>query len=410
MADWDLNAIRAQFPALERKQAGQRVAFFDGPAGSQVPVRVAEAVSRYLLTTNANRGAPFATSRESDERLTAAHKTAADFLGASDPDCIAFGPNMTTLTLALSRALGRTWQPGDEVVVTQLDHDANVTPWMLAARDAGADVRQIAVRAEDCTLDLEDFRAKLSDRTRLVALGYASNATGTVNPLPEMIEAAHAVGALVFIDAVHLAPHRLIDVEALDCEFLAVSAYKFFGPHVGVLYGKREHLESLAAYKLRPAPDSLPGKWMTGTQNHEGIVGAAEAIHYLAGLAGSETSLRKALAESYRKIRRHEESLCRRLLSGLAAFPKLRIWGITDPDRMDERVPTISITHNSKTPQDLAQALGERGLFCWAGNHYALPFTLAMGLEPGGTLRIGLLHYNTQEEVDRLLAVLAELV
>lgn len=410
MADWDLNAIRAQFPALERKQAGQRVAFFDGPAGSQVPVRVAEAVSRYLLATNANRGAPFATSRESDELLTAAHKTVADFLGMSDPDCIAFGPNMTTLTLALSRALGRTWQPGDEVVVTQLDHDANVTPWMLSARDAGAIVRQVAVRPEDCTLDLEDFRAKLSDRTRLVAMGYASNATGTVNPLPEMIEAAHAVGALVFIDAVHFAPHRLIDVEALDCDFLAASAYKFFGPHVGVLYGKREHLESLAAYKLRPAPDSLPGKWMSGTQNHEGIVGTAEAIHYLADLAGYEASPRDALAESYRQIRRHEESLCRRLLAGLAAFPQLRIWGIADPDRMDERVPTVSITHNAKTPQELAQALGERGLFCWAGNHYALPFTLAMGLEPGGTLRIGLLHYNTQEEVDRLLAALAELV
>ena len=411
MPKWNLDQIRGQFPALKREQNGEPVAYFDGPAGSQVPSRVAAAVSRYLLTTNANRGAPFATSRESDQEIDQAHRAVADFLGTDDPDCIAFGPNMTTLTFALSRALGRTWKPGDEVIVTQLDHDANVTPWVLAAKDAGAVIRQVSVRPQDCTLDMEDFRAKLSDRTKLVAVGYASNATGTVNPVQEIVRAAHQAGAMVFIDAVHYAPHRLIDVTALDCDFLAVSAYKFFGPHVGVMYGKRRHLESLAAYKLRPAPDSLPGKWMTGTQNHEGIIGVAAAIRYLSNLGKDphqQMAHRERLVRAYQLIREHEEFICRRLLSGLSDLPRYRIWGITDLDRLDERVPTVSLTHETKSPQELAESLATQGLFCWPGNHYALPFTEAMGLEPGGTLRIGLLHYNTVEEVDRLLAALAE--
>lgn len=413
MSQWELDAIRSQFPAFSRLQNGQPVAYFDGPAGSQAPSRVAEAVSRCLLTTNANRGAPFPTSQESDSLLDQAHRAMADFLGTADPDCIAFGPNMTTLTLALSRALGRTWQAGDEIIVTQLDHDANVTPWVLAARDAGAVVHQVPLRPEDCTLDLEEYHKKLSDKTRLVAVGYASNATGTVNPVAEMITAAHAVRADVFVDAVHLAPHRLIDVSSLNCDYLVASAYKFFGPHVGVMYGKRDKLESLPAYKLRPSPNSLPGKWMTGTQNHEGIVGAAEAIHYLADLSGSSPSpdcRRDALIQSFQLIRQHEENLCKRLLTGLRDFPALKIWGIADLDRLSDRVPTISVTHPNQSPHHLAVGLAERGLYCWSGNHYALPFTEAMGLEPGGTLRIGLLHYNTEAEVDRLLAALSEIV
>lgn len=413
MAFPDLPSIRARFPALNRLQNGEPVAYFDGPAGSQVPFQVADAVSRYLFSTNANRGAPFTTSLQSDELLNEAHKAVADFLGTPDPDCIAFGANMTTLTLALSRALGRTWKPGDEILVTQLDHDANVTPWVLAAKDAGAVVKHIRFHPEDCTLDLDDFEKKLTDKTRLLAVGYASNATGTVNPIKEMIEAAHSAGAMVFVDAVHYAPHRRIDVMDLDCDFLAVSAYKFFGPHVGVLFGKREHMESLTPYKLRPAPNSLPGKWMTGTQNHEGIAGTASAIEYLVSLSGTsagEISRRDALKRSYQVIQKHEETLCGRLLSGLAELPRLKVWGITDPLRMSERVPTVSLTHESKSPGQLAMALAEQGLFCWPGNHYALPFTEAMGLEPGGTLRIGLLHYNTEGEVDRLLRALAALV
>ena len=270
---FNVASIRAQFPALTREQHGQPVAYFDGPAGSQVPQRVVDAISQCLLTTNANRGAPFATSQECDRLLGNAHQVLADFFGTPDPDCISFGPNMTTLTFALSRAIARTWQPGDEIVVSRLGHDANFTPWCLAARDAGVNVRFIEIDPVDATLDLDCFQTQISDRTKLVAIGYAANATGTTNPLKGIISQAHEVGAKVFVDAVHFAPHGLIDVTGLDCDFLVVSAYKFFGPHVGVMYGKREWLESLEAYKLRPAPDSLPGKWMTGTQNHEGILG-----------------------------------------------------------------------------------------------------------------------------------------
>lgn len=416
-AELDIEQLRRQFPALERTVAGRPVAFFDGPAGSQTPRRVADAVSRYLLETNANHGGPFATSVESDAILDEAHRAAADFLGASDPDCVVFGANMTTLTFALSRALGRTWNDGDEVVVTRLDHDANVTPWTLAARDAGATVRHVGFAPDDCTLDMQEFDRVLSERTRLVAVGYASNIVGTVNPIQEIVERAHQAGALVFVDAVHYAPHRLIDVDELDCDFLAVSAYKFFGPHVGVLYGKRGHLESVEAYKLRPATDDLPGKWMTGTQNHECIAGVAEAVEYLANLGressvltGESSSRRDALVEAFGAIRRHEESLLSRLLDGLQRLPRVRIWGITESSRFNKRVPTVSFTHEKLAPRRIAERLAERGIFVWPGNHYALPFTEAAGLEPGGTVRVGLLHYNTAEEINRLLEELQQIV
>ncbi|MAG94410.1 MAG: cysteine desulfurase-like protein, partial [Planctomycetaceae bacterium] len=311
---FDLRTVRECFPALDRRVDGREVAYFDGPAGSQVPQCVADAVADCMLRTNANHGGPFATSRESDERLDQAHHTLADFLGTDDPGAVSFGPNMTTLTFALSRALGRSWQAGDEILVTQLDHDANVTPWVLAARDAGATIRSIAVREADCTLDVDDFRNKLSEKTRLVAVGLASNATGTVNPVKEMARAAHEAGALMFVDAVHYAPHRLIDVVDLDCDFLTCSAYKFFGPHVGIQWGRRELLDSIAAYKLRPAPEELPGRWMTGTQNHEGIVGAAAAVEYLASLAGADDAPRRQrLAESFDAIVEWENQLLKHL-------------------------------------------------------------------------------------------------
>lgn len=408
----DLEDVRACFPALERTVGGQPAVFFDGPAGSQVPRRVAVAVSRYLLRTNANHGGPFATSRESDALLDRAHCRLADFVGCRGPDCIAFGPNMTTLTFALSRALGAGWSAGDEVLVTRLDHDANVTPWVLAARDAGATVQHVDIRPDDCTLDMGDFERKLSPRTKLVAVGYASNATGTVNPVAEIIATAQAVGAMTFIDAVHFAPHGLIDVASLGCDFLACSAYKFFGPHVGVMYGRRELLESIPAFKLRPAPDSLPGKWMTGTQSHEGIVGAAEAVDYLADIGRTidpaSNSIREALCSAFAAITDHERTLTARLLDGLSAMPEFRVWGITQPERIAERVPTVSITHRNRNPAEMADALARQGIFTWAGNHYALPLTEALGLEPHGTLRIGLLHYNTADEVDRLLAALSQ--
>ncbi|MDA1014291.1 MAG: cysteine desulfurase-like protein [Planctomycetota bacterium] len=414
MASLNLDQIRSQFPAFERRVGGASAIYLDGPAGSQVPRRVGDAVANYLLRTNANHGAPFATGVESDQVLDQAHRAVADFLGADDPDCVFFGANMTTLTLALSRAIGRQWQPGDEVLVSRLDHDANVSPWVLAARDAGAEVKHIAVRPEDCTLDLDDFASKLTDRTRLVAVGYASNLAGTINPLKRIIEAAHAVGSLVFVDAVHYAPHGLIDVADLGCDFLACSAYKFFGPHVGVIWGRRELLESISPYKLRPSTNELPGRWMTGTQNHEGIAGTTEAVNYLAdiGRAASPSVVvrRSAIVSAFSAIETHERTLAAEVLTRIQRYEGVKVWGITDPLRLAERVPTISFTHDRLTPRRIAEALAERGIFTWDGNHYAMPLTEALGLEPHGTLRIGLLHYNTVGEVDRLFEVLDEIL
>lgn len=284
---------------------------------------------------------------------------------------------------------------------------------MLAAQDAGATVRFIDVRLSDCTLDLESFTRQLSPRTRLAAVGYASNATGTINPVSTIVAQARAVGALTFLDAVHFAPHGLIDVQAIGCDFLACSAYKFFGPHVGVLWGRRELWESLTPYKLRPAPETLPGRWMTGTQNHEGIVGTAAAVEYLAEIGrtdgGASGSRRRQLQAAFEVITAYERELVQPLLAYLSQRTDFRVWGITDPARLAERVPTVSVTHTRLTPQQLAEHLEARGLWTWAGNHYALPFTEAAGLEPHGTLRVGLLHYNTAEEVQRLIAALEEI-
>lgn len=408
----DVDNIRSRFPALSRTINGNPAVYLDGPAGSQVPNMVIDAVAGYLRDTNANHGGAFATSRESDAILDSARSNLATLLGAGDADEIVFGANMTTLTFSLSRSLSNTWKPGDEVLVTRLDHDANVTPWVLAARDAGATVRHVDIHREDCTLDLEDFESKLSDRTRLVALGYASNGVGTINPVAHITRAAHDAGALVFVDAVHYAPHGLIDVQALDCDFLACSAYKFFGSHVGILWGRRELLDELPAYKVRPAPAASPEKWMTGTQNHEGIAGTAAAVDYLASLgrdAAAEVNLRAALSSAFTAIREAEQQTCRQLIAGLHERPDIEIFGVTDSDRFEERVPTVSFVHARHTPQQVAEFLASRGIFVWSGNHYALPLTEALGLEPDGTVRVGLLHYNTSEEVERLLAALDEL-
>ena len=404
---------RPQFPALERSIAGKQAVFLDGPAGSQVPQGVVDAIGDYLVRMNANHDGLFATSRASDELLHEAHRGLADFVGAHDPDCIVFGANMTSLTFAVSRSLAKTWKPGDEILLSRLDHDANVSPWVLAARDAGATVRHIDIRRDDCTLDMDDFADKLSERTRLVAVGAASNAVGTINPMAEISRAAHDVGAIVYCDAVHYAPHGRIDVSTLACDFLVCSAYKFFGPHVGVLWARRELLENLPAYKVRPAPNATPGRWMTGTQNHEGIAGALAAVEYLAELGrtfGPAGAARPAaLDAAFAAITAHEHRLADRLIAGLVRRPEITIWGITDPKRGDERVPTLGITHQKLTPTELAQLLADRSIFVWHGNFYALPVTEALDLEPGGMVRIGLLHYNTEGEVDRLLSALDEL-
>ena len=413
-ARFDLESVRSQFPAFNRTVEGHPVVFLDGAAGSQVPSRVAEAVSGYLIGTNANHGGPFATSVESDAMLDAAHQAAADFLGTADPDTVAFGANMTTLTLAVSRALSSTWQPGDRILVSRLDHDANVTPWTLAAHDAGVAVDHIDIHPDTATLDLDTLHDRITDSTRLVAIGAASNLSGSINPVTESTQAAHRVGALVFVDAVHLAPHRLLNVEAWDCDLLACSAYKFFGPHVGLLWGRRNLLESLKAYKLRPASNQLPDKWMTGTGNHEGIAGVGEAIEYLAdlgrGVDPTAESRRQALATAFRAIGNHERELSLGLLDGLVRLPGVTIHGITDADLIDQRVATFSITHDQLSPGELAEQLARHGIFTWAGNHYALPVTEALGLEPGGTLRISALHYNTLEEIERTISALGDVL
>jgi cysteine desulfurase family protein (TIGR01976 family) len=392
--------------------------FLDGPGGTQVPRRVIDAIAEYLTACNANAGAPFATSRRSDAVLREARAALADLLGADDPDGLVFGNNMTSLTFAVSRSLARTWKEGDEVLVTRLDHDANFTPWVLAARDAGAAVRFVDVRPEDCTLDRDSFRRTLSPRTRLLAVGLASNSVGTINDVAGMVAELRAVapGAVAFVDAVHYVPHGPVDVAALGCDLLACSAYKFFGPHVGVLWGRTGLLAALEPYKVRPAPDSLPGRWMTGTQNHEGIAGTLAAVEYLADIgrrmpeARPGETRRESLRRAMSAIRRHERAMGDRLIAALSAVPGLKMYGITDPARSGERVPTVSFTMAGRTPRQIAEHLDRRGLYAYAGNFYALQISERLGLEArGGLLRVGLVHYNTAEEIDRLSAALAEL-
>ncbi len=405
----DIAALRQQFPALHVRRNGRTPIFLDGPAGTQVPQRVIDAISNYLIHANANHGGAFATSRDSDRILDDAHQAMADFLNAPSANEIIFGQNMTTLTLHLSRSLGKTWRAGDEILVTRLDHDANVSPWVLAARDAGATVRFVDVHPEDCTLDLASFRSQLSARTKLVAVGLASNVAGTINDVGLITSEAKKAGAKVFVDAVHFAPHGPIDVAALGCDFLACSAYKFFGPHVGILWGRREMLELLKAYKVRPASNDLPGKWMTGTQNHEGIAGVAACVEYLASI-GVGPDRRAKLRSAMTAIQEYERGLARRLLAGLAERPRFTVWGIRDLNRLGERVPTVILTDRYLRPRHVAEHLAAREIYAWHGNNYAQEISERLGLEAsGGFVRLGLVHINTEAEIDATLKALDEL-
>ncbi len=412
MASFDIGWVREQFPSLARKVNGHPAAFLDAPAGSQVPRQVMDAVRNYYEQSNANTYGAFETSRQTDAAIAAARRAMADFLNCG-PEEICFGPNMTTLTFALARSIGRTLSPGDEIVVTALDHDANVAPWR-ALEERGVVVRQVDFRPADCTLDLGDLRGKISTRTRLVALGYASNAVGTINPVAEIVHLAHAAGALAFVDAVHYAPHGLMDVRALDCDFLACSPYKFFGPHQGVLFGKAALLRSFAPYKVRPAPDTIPERWETGTQSHELLAGITAAVDYLAELGRRiqphAATRRAALETAYAGIHEYELGLIRQMIPGLLDSRGLRLYGISDLTRLSERVGTFGIRMDGRTPLQVATFLGDRGIFTWDGNYYAINLTERLGLEStGGLLRIGLVHYNTSEEVARLVAALREL-
>ena len=412
MTTFDIDWVRAQFPALATKVNGHAAAFFDGPGGTQVPQRVIDAVGECLASSNANIHGAFATSRRADEVISAAHTAMANLLGC-DAKEIVFGANMTTLTFAISRALARELAPGDEIVVTRLDHDANVSPW-TALEERGCVIRWVDIHPEDCTLDMEDLRRKVTPRTRIVAAGYASNSVGTLNDVREIVRLAHSVGAMAYIDAVHYAPHGPVDVRALDCDFLVCSPYKFFAPHSGVLYGKREHLERLPPYKVRPATNSLPGRWETGTQNHEAMAGVAAAVDYLAELgrrhAPEAHGRRAALLAAYDAIHQYEHGLLAHLVPALLQIPGLTFYGIKEPERFHLRVPTVAIRIEGHTPRELATYLGERGIFTWDGNYYALNLSERLGVESqGGMLRIGLAHYNTMEEIHRLLAALHEL-
>ena len=407
MPPLDLDWIRSQFPAFSTEVGGRPAAFFDGPGGTQVPRRVIDAVADAMAHSNANTHGAFLTSRRADTVLAEAHASVADLLGC-DAGEIVFGPNMTTLTFAMSRAMGRELSPGDEIVLTALDHDANFSPWK-ALEERGVVIRVANFRPEDCTLDLEHLLSLIHSKTKLVAVGYASNAVGTVNPVRRIAEAAHAAGAWVYVDAVHYAPHGPIDVRAIDCDFLACSAYKFFGPHQGMLYGRRELLERLRPYKVRPADDRPPDRWETGTQNHEAMAGVSAAIAYLAEIgerAGAGGTRREKLLTAMRTIQERERKLAERLIAGLLAIPGLAFYGIREPERFAERAPTVAIRLAHETPRQTAERLAALGLFVWDGNYYALNWSERMGLEPGGAVRIGLAHYNTAEEVDRLLHAL----
>jgi cysteine desulfurase family protein (TIGR01976 family) len=408
---FDTAWIRSQFPSLKMQVNGQTAVFLDGPAGTQVPTQVIHAIQSYLLTSNANTGGAFLTSRRTEEIIAHARAAMADLFNC-EKDEVVFGQNMTTITYAISRAIARELQPGDEILLTTLDHDANYSPWQ-ALEEKGVVIRQVDIREADCTLDVAELKTKLNEKTRLVAVGYASNSVGTINPVAEITRLAHAAGAMIYVDAVHYAPHGLIDVKALDCDFLVCSPYKFFGPHMGALYGKRQHLQSLRPYKVRPCTDQIPDRWESGTQIHELIAGIGAAVEYLAELGRrcdpDAKTRRESLAAAYRATVAHETGIIWRLISGLQSIPGVRIYGITDPQRSAERCSTLSLRIGDHHPTAIATFLGERGIFTWDGNYYALNLSERLGVESqGGMLRIGLVHYNTAEEVDRLLAALRE--
>ena len=412
------NLIREQFPSLNRPAI-----FFDNPGGTQISRQSAGRIQRYLMECNANHEGAFATSVQSDAILSEAHAAMADFLNAARPDEIIFGNNMTTLTLQISRSLAQTFSPGDEIVLTRLDHDANISPWMLAAEDRGCRVTLVDFDVEDCTLKLDEFEKALERRPKLVAFGYASNAVGTINPVRKITQMAHAVGALVYVDAVQFAPHGPIDVQDLGVDFLVCSSYKFFGPHAGALYGRHDLLDGLKAYKVRPAPNSLPGKFETGTQNHEGIAGILGALEYFEWLgktfgSGQEEGLRERgytgrrldLKKAMTTLRAYEFEISRALLSVLEQIPGLRLYGLADPHKLDQRVPTFAFTLEGKHPRAVAEALAKENIYVWDGNYYALEVTTRLGLEEsGGMVRVGAVHYNTLDEVDRLGKVLKKI-
>jgi cysteine desulfurase family protein (TIGR01976 family) len=411
----NLDVIRQQFPSLNRNAV-----FFDNPGGTQIAKQSIDRITKYLIENNANHGGTFATSIASDAVLDEAHQAMADFYNAPSAEEIVFGNNMTTITLHISRSISRDWKEGDEIVLTRLDHDANVTPWVLAAQDKGVKINWVDFDVEDGTLKLDDLQKALERKPKLVAVGYASNSLGTVNPIEKITKMAHDAGALVYVDAVQYAVHGPMDVQKIGCDFLITSSYKFFGPHAGILYGKRELLEKLVAYKVRPATNELPGKFETGTQNHEGIAGILGAIEYFEwlgkefggeyagelsqqGYSGRKLLLKQAMTA----IHAYEFELSRALLSAFEAVPGLRIFGNTDARRLDERIATFSFRIGDMNPRSVAEKLAAENIYVWDGHYYAINVTERLGIEDkGGMVRVGTVHYNTVAEINKLGEVL----
>ena len=411
----DVNVVRQQFPSLDRPAI-----FLDNPAGTQISKPSLDRINKYLLECNANHGGLFESSRKSDEILHEAHTIMADFLNAARSEEIIFGNNMTTLTLHISRSLARNLKEGDNILVTRLDHDANIAPWMLVAEDKGCNLIWVDIDVEEGKLDLDDFARALERKPKIAAFGYASNLLGTVNPVKKLTKMAHDAGALVYIDAVQYAPHGPIDVQDIGCDFLVCSSYKFFGPHAGALYGRYSLLDELKAYKVRPASDELPYKFETGTQNHEGIAGVLGALEYFewlgnqfggdqakawkeAGFTGRRLVLKQAMSV----MQAYETELSRALIQAIESVPGTRIHGVTDLDRLTERVPTVSFTLEGRRPEEVAEVIGKQNIYVWNGHNYALAIVERMGLlEAGGMIRVGPVHYNTMDEIARFGEVL----
>ena len=402
-----IEAVRGRFPALSLTDQGRRRIYLDNPAGTQVPRAVADAVSHCLLATNANLGGFFSTTVAAQQIVDDAHQAMADFLGAASPEEVIIGANMTTLTYHMSRTLGRTFRPGDEIVLTRMDHEGNVSPWLQLAEDLGLTVRWLPFDRQSWQVEETALAALLSDRTRLVALNYASNLTGAINRVKALTRMAKEAGALVYVDAVQFAPHGLIDVQDLGCDFLVCSAYKFFGPHMGILWGRREVIDGLKPYKCRCSSDGLPERFELGTPQIELMAGLSAAVGHFESLgaaAGEGGSRRRKIAAAFRGSIAYENPLAQRLIDGLSDIPGLTIHGITDPRRLAERVPTVSFTVEGIAPETIVRQTSAENIFVWSGHNYAWEVVHQLGIPADrGVVRIGIAHYNTAQEIDETL-------
>ena len=410
MSVFPIDRVRREFPALSGTHDGRPRVFMDNPAGTQLPRRVVDAVANALMEAASNYGGYFEGSRNAEAIYAAAHRAMAEFVNARSANEIVVGPSMTALTLHLSRSLGRCFASGDEIIVTRMDHEGNVSPWLLLAEDLGLVVRWLPFSRDTWKIEPEDLEALLGPRTRLLALNWASNLTGSINDVAGLTALARSAGAMTYVDAVQLAPHQCIDVQALGCDFLVCSSYKFFGPHLGVLWGRRELLEELTAYKARCASDASPEKWESGTPQTELLAGLAACVDHhdwLGGQVSDEDSRRGRIEAGYRAATDHEARLVTRLIDGVRAIPGTTIHGITNPNRVGERVPTVSMTHERVSPALVAERLARDGICVWSGHNYALEVVRHLGIdEATGVVRIGLAHYNTEEEVDATLGAL----